>query len=451
MSLTSENSIDVFEDVTGIGLNELFSSSDSVKQRARDAVWTCDFGLLADRMEEAAKQRPPVSYPAGHLVPHLYDSSLYHNHGLLTGPQPLEVGASVGDIFSNLIYAHGIETADPLLEAVLFYPVDTEWLGRQAVARAVSTWYHIRDLVDAQIVHMVPSADEIEAPNWEVIASQLGSIRAVRKAFVEVDPQLMQLARKRQRGAVNGRIRSADLVGPGNETMFRQNIRIDAFRRAISESGIDSGVLWMYLTDLDRFYSESSGSLGDLWLPSANHLKLLHAMTGTDRPVKRPEVQSELMILQAVEFPSVDGIDVKNLKAIRRSSETFEGWRTGLAAALKHFERAISLGQDTDTAKREALEMLESSAQQLLEDTSRRANSIWKAATRGLTLGVLGASPGVIAQAGANLAVVGSGAAAGLLANLLWGRIEQRADYSASRAVMKHLVALSGSEVEGAP
>ena len=121
--------------------------------------------------------------------------------------------------------------------------------------------------------------------------------------------------------------------------------------------------------------------------------------------------------------------------AIRRHSAAFAAWRDCVEATYRHLRQH----RDRDRAQT----LLHGSVNQCLDQLQHDISSIWTGGVRGLVLGGVGATPGLIAHGGAGAELTAAGSVASLLAGLAWGHHEKRHQRHAIRAIEKHFVYLT--------
>jgi hypothetical protein len=172
------------------------------------------------------------------------------------------------------------------------------------------------------------------------------------------------------------------------------------------------------------------------WFPSRDHVRLLNALVQTrDKPDYTPEGADVLFNLGELSVPDPDEPTTQDVIAIRRHSAAFAAWRDCGEATY----RQLRQHRDRDRAQT----LLHGSVHQCLDQLQHDISSIWTGGIRGLVLGGVGATPGLIAHDGAGVELTAAGSIASLLAGLAWGHHEKRHQRHAIRAVEKHFVYLT--------
>ena len=448
------HSIDILEEQTGIVLDDLFTDDKVRREHARSTVLGSDFPALKAAMDDLASQ-PQPPYGVGQLVPRLFDSHFnYMGGGITADVSPARVGAHYEDVMRNLLYAHKVETEDPLPYAV----------NRKAhrsggenfiLLSALHKWYKLRGLVDRDIVRMTYAPTDRGYVDLNLLLEELAPNRSFRKAVVDVFPDLVDGVEIGRRwgslkpagwGGSTHRddlvTRRRDLVGDEAEGPYRSSIRTQAFIAATSPL-LGGHPFDNTIRDLATFYRESRASSADLWLPTTRHLSLLEAFqTASASAPLQPS--DKLMTLQAVAFPGTDRLTPEDVATIRMNEPVFDDWRKAVELALSRFDRAVALGEEADVAAKVAKEILLDAAQNLLSDLETQKLDVWKGVSKGLVMGTAGASPALFMGA-SNPVLWGAGATLAAAGNWIWGRAEKRKLYRAENAVYKHIVAfLSG-------
>jgi hypothetical protein len=354
---------------------------------------------------------------------------------LMAAMNPRDFGKNTfsSSVMRALLYSHGLILEDPLLMAAelhLTSPAHTRSLSRKFIEAAVASMAEIEALLDAAVVqtYFVPSGERAtgtalaEQMDAELKAGQQAgrglTVDDVWDAFEAgyidgLSPALRDLWRQIRAGDRNPPL---DLVAQGisesDVDIVRTFIEVVAHLRppAVVKNTID--VVSSALDDLRRL-----GGHHDILCASPLFADLL--FLGACDPVAQTRVHP----LARTPVPNLDQLSVRDIVAIRTSSDAFATWRARLSIGLERAHRLRDdLGPDVDTAAAVA-EVLADARQQVLAET-RTSRVLGRG---GMTAFVAGALGGVVSNLAGGPTAGLLGAAGGLIPALAQGLLDRRA------------------------
>lgn len=377
---------------------------------------------------------PPVSRPSL-LTPVLYDSEWnYGSFHMGIGVPPPRTGASLDHIRHTLMYAHTIYVEDPLVIVLSFYERGHEF-SRGVLLSTLRKLVAIRPLVDQNIVNLF----------WSPRTNSNGFEDLVTKATE--DPAFILYLRSIGVWGENRRGRNSPLT----DRVYARAAAQDGLFRSLLEGAWamemvgGHGLAWV--RDMNRAGHMFGAVRADNWFPSTKHAQFYAGLElYKDKNKLSPTFlgPSEVTSLIELHIPSLIKLELKELVALRRSSNTFEEWRQRLSGVLSTADdRRVNDGLREDLAAE-----MQFYANELRSRLKQKRSSVltgglrtFGLATAGIGGGALIASPDDLPSAVLGAAVPAAGE---MLYNLKKDRIERRSLIAGRR----HALILSENEAE---
>lgn len=274
---------------------------------------------------------------------------------LSSAMDPRQVGRNLfsDGVVRALLYSHGLVIEDPVVMAAdLFFdqPANVKPIVRRFIEASVTSMVEIEHLLDSGVVETffvseVERADDSPLMNHFVdkFAENLGEgelFDHFEASFVDgLSDPLRKLWTEIRAGNRNPPIELVeDAIADGDPHLVETFIEVVA---ELNPTGIfknAAATLASALSDLDRF-----GNSHDLFCPSPLFERLLLA--------GRPDPVAEMRVHQLAHtpVPNITALGMRDVVAIRRSSDALETWRAQLSLGLDHaFRLRSELGPDVD-------------------------------------------------------------------------------------------------------
>jgi len=451
-----DSSVDIVEDVTGIRLADLPPEDSRRQAQVESVLRAAPHRDILDMIDSFYDSRPPLVYRADETVPRLYKPQDFNYDHLTADPWFPDVQLKY--IEPVVLYAHRIETTDPVHRAVQFAAFARDepiwdWFPSiypaHMILSALMEWKAYKPLIDARIITFSREPGLGKFVNLlQGLALKKSNGRGFRKLMIELMPGLEfrgfdgpdilinVLSAAEAQVVLNGTAGEAymDLVGRKGEAPEKRSIRAAVFRRMLEERYTG----WpRNRGNLAEFLAATSLTHADHWISSRKDLSLLNALLPSAAAF--PE-EGVLCTLSEMKFPAVKSLPPADLIALRNNSEALNGWRECLRQAFDELNRRTEAGASEADARNSAAVILSDTAADLIVRLQKDLKRFSTGAVRGLIIGAAAALPSILANRGHDLLVSGEGLTAGMLADLLMSRLEARGDAAAVRAVRRHLI-----------